>query len=72
MRACERPPADPRLVRPCSQGNRKVSGYLRGFDIFLNLVIDDAREETTSDKIACGTVVRTVPAPSVTTPADPS
>ena len=27
------------------QGNRKVSGYLRGFDIFLNLVLDDAREE---------------------------
>lgn len=28
------------------QGGRKVSGTLRGFDIFLNLVIDDAFEET--------------------------
>jgi len=29
------------------QGGRKVTGVLRGFDIFLNLVIDDAAEETT-------------------------
>ena len=28
------------------QGGRKVSGTLRGFDIFLNLVIDDSFEET--------------------------
>ena len=28
------------------QGGRKVSGVLRGFDIFLNLVVDDAYEET--------------------------
>lgn len=27
------------------QGGRKVSGVLRGFDIFLNLVVDDAFEE---------------------------
>lgn len=27
------------------QGGRKVSGVLRGFDIFLNLVVDDAVEE---------------------------
>lgn len=40
------------------QGNRKVSGYLRGFDIFLNLVLDDAREEGGAEKVACGTVVR--------------
>ena len=28
------------------QGGRRVSGVLRGFDIFLNLVIDDAYEES--------------------------
>jgi small nuclear ribonucleoprotein G len=39
------------------QGSRKVSGYLRGYDIFLNLVLDDAREEGSADKIPCGTVV---------------
>ncbi|KAG8886489.1 hypothetical protein FRB97_003000 [Tulasnella sp. 331] len=40
------------------QGNRKVSGTLRGFDIFLNLVVDDAMEETTpAQKTPIGTVV---------------
>ncbi|OBZ76738.1 Small nuclear ribonucleoprotein G [Grifola frondosa] len=29
------------------QGGRKVSGTLRGYDLFLNLVIDDALEEST-------------------------
>lgn len=43
------------------QGNRKISGYLRGFDIFLNLVLDEAREEGSADKVECGTVVRTPP-----------
>jgi small nuclear ribonucleoprotein (snRNP)-like protein len=28
------------------QGGRKVTGLLRGFDIFLNLVLDDCRDET--------------------------
>lgn len=28
------------------QGNRRVTGMLRGFDIFLNIVLDDARDET--------------------------
>lgn len=39
------------------QGNRTVSGYLRGFDIFLNLVLDEVREEGSADKVECGTVV---------------
>lgn len=40
------------------QGGRKVSGTLRGFDIFLNLVIDDAVDETvTAHKTQIGTVV---------------
>jgi len=40
------------------QGGRKVSGTLRGFDIFLNLVIDDAFEETVpAQKKSIGQVV---------------
>jgi small nuclear ribonucleoprotein G len=40
------------------QGGRCVSGTLRGFDIFLNLVIDDAYEETVpAQKKAIGQVV---------------
>ncbi|KAM0793577.1 hypothetical protein ACM66B_001011 [Microbotryomycetes sp. NB124-2] len=39
------------------QGNRRVSGRLRGFDIFLNIVLDDTREESNPDKPECGTVV---------------
>lgn len=46
-----------KLVFVNLQGHRKVSGSLRGFDIFLNLVIDDAREENTPEKTPCGTVV---------------
>ena len=41
------------------QGGRKVSGTLRGYDLFLNLVIDDAMEETMpAQKHPIGTVVR--------------
>lgn len=41
------------------QGGRKISGVLRGFDIFLNLVIDDAVEETiAAQKHSIGQVVR--------------
>jgi small nuclear ribonucleoprotein G len=40
------------------QGGRKVSGVLRGYDLFLNLVIDDALEETIpAQKHPIGTVV---------------
>jgi small nuclear ribonucleoprotein (snRNP)-like protein len=40
------------------QGGRKVSGVLRGYDLFLNLVVDDALEETTpAQKHPIGTVV---------------
>jgi len=40
------------------QGGRKVSGTLRGFDLFLNLTLDDAQEETTpAQRHPIGTVV---------------
>lgn len=41
------------------QGGRKVSGTLRGYDLFLNLVIDDAHEESEpGSRHPIGTVVR--------------
>ena len=40
------------------QGGRKISGTLRGFDIFLNLVIDEAVEENmAAQKHSIGQVV---------------
>ena len=40
------------------QGGRKVSGTLRGYDLFLNLVVEDAIEETTpTQKHPIGTAV---------------
>ena len=40
------------------QAGRKVSGKLRGYDVFLNVVLDDAVEETNAaDKQRIGTVV---------------
>ena len=42
------------------QGGRKVTGTLRGFDLFLNLVVDDAVDESSGgagDKVPCGMVV---------------
>ncbi|KZW04040.1 like-Sm ribonucleo protein [Exidia glandulosa HHB12029] len=40
------------------QGGRKVSGTLRGFDIFLNLVLDDAQDESKpAQKSPLGTIV---------------
>jgi len=38
-------------------GGRKVSGVLRGFDPFLNLVLDEAHEET-GERKSIGMVVR--------------
>ncbi len=41
------------------QGERKVSGVLRGFDIFLNLVVDNAFEELGGgERKPCGMIVR--------------
>ena len=38
-------------------GNRNVIGVLRGFDQFLNLVLDDATNDTTSEKTPMGMIV---------------
>jgi small nuclear ribonucleoprotein G len=44
------------------QGGRAVSGVLRGFDIFLNLVLDQASEELGGgQKKPCGMIVSLVP-----------
>ena len=48
------------------QGGRKIQGTLRGYDLFLNLVVDDAVEQVQAennqnlwkDGAPCGTVVR--------------
>jgi len=43
------------------QGGRKVSGTLRGYDLFLNLVIDDAQLETTpAQRHPIGVIVRCI------------
>ena len=39
-------------------GSRKVIGVLRGYDVFLNIVLDDAVEEKEGgEKVRVGTVV---------------
>jgi len=38
-------------------GNRVVQGVLRGFDPFMNLVIDEAFEEKKNEKVPIGMVV---------------
>lgn len=40
------------------QGGRQVSGVLRGFDMFLNLVVDNAHEELgAGQRKPCGMIV---------------
>ncbi|KAM5436785.1 Serine/threonine-protein kinase smg1 [Microsporum canis] len=39
-------------------GNRKVIGLLRGYDVFMNIVLDDAVEEKNGgEKVPLGMVV---------------
>ncbi|CDM32913.1 hypothetical protein DTO013E5_9388 [Penicillium roqueforti] len=39
-------------------GNRKVIGILRGYDVFMNIVLDEAFEEKDgAEKVAIGMVV---------------
>lgn len=45
------------------QGGRQISGVLRGFDMFLNLVVDQAFEELgAGQRKPCGMVVSHEPA----------
>lgn len=37
--------------------NRKISGVLRGFDAFMNVVIDETVEECKTGAVQMGTVV---------------
>ncbi|KAI4718911.1 hypothetical protein E4T48_04850 [Aureobasidium sp. EXF-10727] len=64
--SCARPPApgltslqylDRRLFVQLN-GSRKVIGVLRGYDVFLNIVLDDAVEEKAGgEKVRIGQVV---------------
>ena len=38
--------------------NRKVSGVLRGFDAFMNIVLDETVEECKTGTLPMGTIVR--------------
>ena len=40
--------------------NRKISGVLRGFDAFMNIVLDETTEECKSGNLPMGTVVNFV------------
>jgi len=59
------PQAQPELKRYIDKrlfiqlnGSRKVIGVLRGYDVFLNIVLDDAVEEKANgDKVQIGMVV---------------
>ncbi|KAF2099494.1 small nuclear ribonucleoprotein SmG [Rhizodiscina lignyota] len=59
------PPAQPELKKYLDKrlfiqlnGSRKVTGVLRGYDVFLNLVLDEAVEDIgEKDNVRLGTVV---------------
>lgn len=45
-------------------GSRKITGILRGFDQFMNLVLDDTVEEVSvAERNEIGMVVRLAPGP---------
>eukprot|EP00986_Skeletonema_menzelii_P013901 scaffold8603_cov155-Skeletonema_menzelii.AAC.2 len=44
-------------LRLTLNGNRKVVGQLRGYDAFLNVVLEDAVNETAVDGGNIGTIV---------------
>lgn len=38
--------------------NRKISGVLRGFDAFMNIVLDESVEECKTGNMPIGTIVQ--------------
>lgn len=44
-------------LRLTLNGNRKVVGQLRGYDAFLNIVLEDAVDENVDAKTPMGTIV---------------
>ena len=44
-------------LRLSLNGNRKVVGVLRGYDAFMNIVLEEAVDENSSNKPTIGTVV---------------
>lgn len=44
-------------LRVSLNGNRKVVGTLRGYDAFLNVVLEEVIDENEEDKPSIGTIV---------------
>lgn len=48
--------------------DRKVSGILRGYDPFTNLVLDESYDHSANDRVAIGNIVSCIPKASISLP----